>query len=192
MNSKIRTITDNLELRAQLEKLYVTFGATISSNGSYVLPAATDAAIADVLNEKAFSLLHSGNVKKRVMGKPDVKQSDHLDLAYKLFRKAASLNIGLTAETFNFGCCCYHIGDIENGLVCFNLIFDQKHQGVENYESEKVFQHLVRFYNYVVTDLRAWYNADELVNPNFFMSRRIPSTLPVWPQRHDFDPNVLI
>jgi hypothetical protein len=179
---------------SRLKEMYKAAGARMTPDGRFELPAPKDPARAAILNEQAIARLRSHSIYKRNHGKPPAPQ---LQQAFELLQEAAALNLGVGAECFNYGCCCYYMNLIDSGRMFFNLILDQTKRERQNPEFEKVLQYFAAFYNHVVIEhcdsiehARAWLEGEILVNPDFFMSRRNPNATA--PERPVIDPDTLL
>ena|ERR1039457_2504519 len=108
MKPNIETIPGpgRLEEVAKLMDFYEAVGARMLPDGRFELPAPVNPTNAAILNEQAITTLRSQAVYKRNQGNPVAKE---LQQAFELFQEAAALNLGVTAECFNYGCCCYYM-----------------------------------------------------------------------------------
>jgi hypothetical protein len=196
MRPTIETISGpkRTEEAAQLQKLYEAAGAKINSQGRFELPSPRNPMGAAILNEQAIAALRREAIYKRNQGNPPPPT---LQEAFDLFQKAAALNLGLTAECFNYGCCCYYMNLYENGRMFFNLILDQAKREPKTAESERVIRYFAAFYNHIVVEhadcsahARVWLDGKIVVNPDYFMSTSNPRATP--PDRPVIDPDVLL
>lgn len=197
MSRNIETIPgpEMAQEAALLKELYEVVGAGVAFDGVYKLPAPKDPDAAAKLNEQAIAILRSQAV---VYKRDDLKPADKpLQQAFKSFQRAALLNLGVTAECLNYGCCCYYMNLVKNGRMFFNLILDQTKRDRKAPAFEAVLQYFAAFYNYVVLQYAdstehatEWWYGKVAVNPDFFMSRNNPTAGP--PDRPVVDPDLLL